>query len=147
MNSLCHDTTSKPANSCFPSLILWFSCQKQAYRLCLSFVLLCFVLLGLVKLGIHCVTGKKVAIKIVNREKLSESVLMKVCCDVMIPPPPSHIYSLPDALTSSPSLPSMGRGACGHFMSTDCQTSEVNSCVDTTIQFLRLSIRSLVSRQ
>lgn len=37
---------------------------------------------GLVKLGIHCVTCQKVAIKIVNREKLSESVLMKVrlCC-------------------------------------------------------------------
>uniref|UniRef100_A0A3B5LLQ9 Protein kinase domain-containing protein n=1 Tax=Xiphophorus couchianus TaxID=32473 RepID=A0A3B5LLQ9_9TELE len=33
---------------------------------------------GLVKLGLHCVTGQKVAIKIVNREKLSESVLMKV---------------------------------------------------------------------
>ena len=32
------------------------------------------------KLGIHCVTGKKVAIKIVNREKLSESVLLKVRC-------------------------------------------------------------------
>ncbi|KAK1888000.1 Serine/threonine-protein kinase BRSK2, partial [Dissostichus eleginoides] len=31
----------------------------------------------LVKLGIHCVTCQKVAIKIVNREKLSESVLMK----------------------------------------------------------------------
>uniref|UniRef100_A0A1A9VHN2 non-specific serine/threonine protein kinase n=1 Tax=Glossina austeni TaxID=7395 RepID=A0A1A9VHN2_GLOAU len=29
---------------------------------------------GLVKLGVHCVTGKKVAIKIINREKLSESV-------------------------------------------------------------------------
>lgn len=34
--------------------------------------------LGLVKLGVHCVTGKKVAIKIINREKLSESVLQKV---------------------------------------------------------------------
>lgn len=33
---------------------------------------------GLVKLGIHCVTGKNVAIKIINREKLSESVLLKV---------------------------------------------------------------------
>lgn len=33
---------------------------------------------GLVKLGVHCVIGKKVAIKIINREKLSESVLMKV---------------------------------------------------------------------
>lgn len=33
---------------------------------------------GLVKLGVHCVLGKKVAIKIINREKLSESVLMKV---------------------------------------------------------------------
>jgi len=29
-------------------------------------------------MGVHCVTGKKVAIKIINREKLSESVLMKV---------------------------------------------------------------------
>ncbi|KAF4081195.1 hypothetical protein AMELA_G00158690 [Ameiurus melas] len=33
---------------------------------------------GLVKLGIHCVTCQKVAVKIVNREKLSESVLMKI---------------------------------------------------------------------
>ncbi|KAH8313010.1 hypothetical protein KR067_008408 [Drosophila pandora] len=33
---------------------------------------------GLVKLGVHCVIGKKVAIKIINREKLSESVLMKL---------------------------------------------------------------------
>jgi hypothetical protein len=32
---------------------------------------------GLVKLGTHCVLGKKVAIKIVNKEKLSESVLQK----------------------------------------------------------------------
>lgn len=37
-----------------------------------------FVFAGLVKLGVHCVTCQKVAIKIVNREKLSESVLMKV---------------------------------------------------------------------
>lgn len=36
------------------------------------------VVLGLVKLGVHCVLGKKVAIKIINREKLSESVLIKV---------------------------------------------------------------------
>ncbi|MEQ2160031.1 hypothetical protein GOODEAATRI_029329, partial [Goodea atripinnis] len=35
---------------------------------------------GLVKLGVQCVTGQKVAIKIVNREKLSESVLMKSRC-------------------------------------------------------------------
>jgi BR serine/threonine kinase len=34
--------------------------------------------LGLVKLGVHYVTTEKVAIKIVNREALSESVLMKV---------------------------------------------------------------------
>jgi BR serine/threonine kinase len=33
---------------------------------------------GLVKLGVHHKSGKKVAIKIVNREKLNESVLMKV---------------------------------------------------------------------
>ncbi|XP_061628856.1 serine/threonine-protein kinase BRSK2 isoform X7 [Phyllopteryx taeniolatus] len=39
---------------------------------------------GLVKLGVHCVTGQKVAIKIVNREKLSESVLMKVEREIAI---------------------------------------------------------------
>ncbi|XP_063052418.1 serine/threonine-protein kinase BRSK2 [Engraulis encrasicolus] len=39
---------------------------------------------GLVKLGVHCVTCQKVAIKIVNREKLSESVLMKS-------PPQTHL--------------------------------------------------------
>jgi hypothetical protein len=33
---------------------------------------------GLVKMGTHCITGRKVAIKIVNKEKLSESVLSKV---------------------------------------------------------------------
>lgn len=30
------------------------------------------------KLGVHCSTGKTVAVKIINREKLSKSVLMKV---------------------------------------------------------------------
>ncbi|KAK2867497.1 hypothetical protein Q8A67_025614 [Cirrhinus molitorella] len=40
--------------------------------------------LGLVKLGVHCVTCQKVAIKIVNREKLSESVLMKVEREIAI---------------------------------------------------------------
>ncbi|CAM9819223.1 unnamed protein product [Lampetra planeri] len=39
---------------------------------------------GLVKLGVHCVTTKKVAIKIVNREKLSQSVLMKVEREIAI---------------------------------------------------------------
>uniref|UniRef100_A0A3B3I6K4 BR serine/threonine kinase 2b n=1 Tax=Oryzias latipes TaxID=8090 RepID=A0A3B3I6K4_ORYLA len=39
---------------------------------------------GLVKVGIHCVTCQKVAIKIVNREKLSESVLMKVEREIAI---------------------------------------------------------------
>lgn len=33
---------------------------------------------GLVKTGTHCITGRKVAVKIVNKEKLSESVLQKV---------------------------------------------------------------------
>lgn len=36
------------------------------------------IIIGLVKLGVHYLTGEKVAIKIVNREALSESVLMKV---------------------------------------------------------------------
>ncbi|CAG9857765.1 unnamed protein product [Phyllotreta striolata] len=39
---------------------------------------------GLVKLGVNCVTGKKVAIKIINREKLSDSVLMKVEREIAI---------------------------------------------------------------
>uniref|UniRef100_A0A8C6W5S4 Serine/threonine-protein kinase BRSK2-like n=1 Tax=Nannospalax galili TaxID=1026970 RepID=A0A8C6W5S4_NANGA len=39
---------------------------------------------GLVKLGIHCVICRKVAIKMVNREKLSESVLMKVEREIAI---------------------------------------------------------------
>ena len=33
---------------------------------------------GLVKLGVHCKTKKTAAVKIVNRSKLSKSVLMKV---------------------------------------------------------------------
>ena len=40
--------------------------------------------LGHVKLGVHYKTGKKVAIKIVNRDKLSESVLMKVFIIIII---------------------------------------------------------------
>ncbi|CAH8551344.1 unnamed protein product [Heterobilharzia americana] len=39
---------------------------------------------GLVKMGVHCVTGKKVAVKIVNREKLSDSVLQKVEREIAI---------------------------------------------------------------
>lgn len=39
---------------------------------------------GLVKLGVHCVTGQKVAIKIINRSKLSESVLQKVEREIAI---------------------------------------------------------------
>ncbi|EGV93453.1 BR serine/threonine-protein kinase 1 [Cricetulus griseus] len=50
--------------------------QREALR--------CWAVQGLVKLGIHCVTCQKVAIKIVNREKLSESVLMKVEREIAI---------------------------------------------------------------
>lgn len=39
---------------------------------------------GLVKLGIHCVTNLKVAVKIINRSKLSESVLQKVEREIAI---------------------------------------------------------------
>ena len=39
---------------------------------------------GLVKLGVHCLSGKKVAIKIINREKLSQSVLEKVEREIAI---------------------------------------------------------------
>ena len=43
-----------------------------------------FEIPGLVKLGTHCVLGKKVAIKIINKEKLSESVLQKVEREIAI---------------------------------------------------------------
>lgn len=39
---------------------------------------------GLVKMGTHCVTRKYVAVKIVNREKLSSTVLMKVEREIAI---------------------------------------------------------------
>lgn len=39
---------------------------------------------GLVKLGVHCLSGKKVAVKIINREKLSNSVLEKVEREIAI---------------------------------------------------------------
>lgn len=39
---------------------------------------------GLVKLAVHCVTGHKVAVKIINRSKLSESVLQKVEREIAI---------------------------------------------------------------
>lgn len=43
-----------------------------------------FVRVGLVRLGMHCLTAKKVAIKIVNRERLSETVLQKVEREIAI---------------------------------------------------------------
>ena len=39
---------------------------------------------GLVKMGTHCVQGKRVAIKIINKDKLSESVLQKVEREIAI---------------------------------------------------------------
>uniref|UniRef100_A0A914DLW6 non-specific serine/threonine protein kinase n=1 Tax=Acrobeloides nanus TaxID=290746 RepID=A0A914DLW6_9BILA len=39
---------------------------------------------GLVKTGIHCISGRKVAVKIVNKEKLNESVLQKVEREIAI---------------------------------------------------------------
>uniref|UniRef100_A0AC35U3Y1 Protein kinase domain-containing protein n=1 Tax=Rhabditophanes sp. KR3021 TaxID=114890 RepID=A0AC35U3Y1_9BILA len=39
---------------------------------------------GLVKTGTHCITGRKVAVKIVNKERLSESVLQKVEREIAI---------------------------------------------------------------
>lgn len=38
----------------------------------------------MVKTGIHCITGRKVAVKIVNKERLSESVLQKVEREIAI---------------------------------------------------------------
>ncbi|VDD81498.1 unnamed protein product [Mesocestoides corti] len=39
---------------------------------------------SLVKMGVHCISGRKVAVKIVNREKLSENVLQKVEREIAI---------------------------------------------------------------
>lgn len=41
-------------------------------------------IIGLVKSGTHCITGRKVAVKIVNKEKLNESVLQKVEREIAI---------------------------------------------------------------
>ena len=52
--------------------------QTGIYIFILSICLIIFfIFIGLVKLGVHYLTGEKVAIKIVNREALSESVLIK----------------------------------------------------------------------
>ena len=51
---------------------------RCCHKLC---VLIDPLFAGLVKLGIHCITRKTVAVKIINRERLSKSVLMKVSAD------------------------------------------------------------------
>lgn len=69
-----HAGTSLLSSKCFLVDVLFMLVDRISF---LSSLLFPFAP-GLVKLGIHCVTCQKVAIKIVNREKLSESVLMKV---------------------------------------------------------------------
>jgi hypothetical protein len=68
---------TSPKLGLFNDLILSYCpfsrCRKKVHFMNRFFVLFS----GLVKLGTHCVLGKKVAIKIVNKEKLSESVLQK----------------------------------------------------------------------
>ncbi len=49
-----------------------------------KFIVFCYCFPGLVKLGTHCVSGKKVAIKIINKDKLTESVLQKVEREIAI---------------------------------------------------------------
>ncbi|KAL3311974.1 secondary alcohol dehydrogenase (SADH1) [Cichlidogyrus casuarinus] len=53
-----------------------------------------FFFAGLVKLGVHCVTMKKVAVKMVNREKLTEGVLQKVEREIAIMKLIEHPYVL-----------------------------------------------------
>ena len=59
-------------------LSLSFSSVNVCLILIFSPLALTSTPLGLVKLGVHCLTGKRVAVKIINREKLSQSVLEKV---------------------------------------------------------------------
>ena len=54
------------------------------FPLSLSNAPICTSIAGLVKLGTHCVLGKKVAIKIINKDKLTESVLQKVEREIAI---------------------------------------------------------------
>ena len=49
-----------------------------------NLIYLSFLFPGLVKMGTHCVQGKKVAIKIINKDKLTESVLQKVEREIAI---------------------------------------------------------------
>ncbi|CAD5213899.1 unnamed protein product [Bursaphelenchus okinawaensis] len=49
---------------------------------------------GLVKSGVHCISGRKVAVKIVNKEKLNESVLQKVEREIAIMKLIEHPYVL-----------------------------------------------------
>ena len=51
---------------------------------CIIFINLFLSFSGLVKMGTHCVQGKKVAIKIINKDKLTESVLQKVEREIAI---------------------------------------------------------------
>nr|CAD7594160.1 unnamed protein product [Timema genevievae] len=78
-------TSHLPSNSPRPSISKEFGRNNESWYRCV----LCSIWAhaectgwdsaeGLVKLGVHCVIGKKVAVKIINREKLSESVLMKL---------------------------------------------------------------------
>lgn len=53
--------------------------EQQAEKL-ISF----YYVSGLVKTGTHCITGRKVAVKIVNKEKLNESVLQKVFLSIWL---------------------------------------------------------------
>lgn len=48
-------------------------------------------------MGVHCVTRKTVAVKIINREKLSKSVLMKV----------AHVCMCVSVILGSQSVPSV----------------------------------------
>lgn len=69
-----HAGTSLLSSKCFLVDVLFMLVNRISFLSSLFFLFAP----GLVKLAIHCVTCQKVAIKIVNREKLSESVLMKV---------------------------------------------------------------------
>ena len=60
------------------SIILANCCTSMHCERRLNLLVIYILFAGLVKLGVHCISGKRVAVKIVNREKLSESVLMKV---------------------------------------------------------------------
>ena len=79
--NICHCSTQHDVEENKLYIIILF-CFDRPLNVKNNTCFCCFA--GLVKVGTHVVQGKKVAIKIINKEKLSESVLTKVEREIAI---------------------------------------------------------------